>query len=651
MATAVSVAKKPFATENKQILSLVINALYQNKEVFLRELISNASDALDKFKMLQLKDDSLNDDEEDLKIWVLFDKDAKTITVKDNGVGMSLEEVDNNLGTIAKSGTKEFLANMAKEGAEADNGSLIGQFGVGFYSAFLVASKVEVRTRRAGLSEDKGVHWSSDGVESYEINEAPVASRGTEIIMHLKDDAKSFLEEWQLRKIITTYSDHLGYPIAMMVEREVPDTDAADDQGDEGEGGEKKAKPMRKEIKEEVVNQAKALWTLSKKDITDEQYESFYKSIGHDFNAPLTWTHNRVEGKLEYTSLLYVPSQAPFDLWNRDVKRGLKLYVQRVFIMDDAQQLLPVYLRFVKGLVDSNDLPLNVSREVLQNSDVVETIKTSCTKRTLSLLEHMASAEPEKYQKFWNTFGSVLKEGPAEDFNNRERIAKLLRFSSSHEDQSEQSVSLEDYMSRAQEGQDKIYYVVAETFQAAKNSPHLELFRKRGVEVLLLSDRVDEWMLSSLTEFQGKKLVSIARGDVDLGDMGVTEEEKAQVEQNKKDFEDIVKRIKSCLDKKVKEVRVTERLTDSASCVVADENEMSSNLRRMLKEAGQSVPETLPILEINPDHALVERLKDETSDERFDDIAQILLDQAVLAEGGSLENPADYVRRINALIQ
>lgn len=642
--------KKQFATENKEILFLVINSLYQKKEIFARELISNASDALDKFKMLQLHDQSLNDDGSELKIWVQFNKEQKTITIRDNGVGMSYEEADKNLGTIARSGTKEFLQTLAVEQKQSEKKALIGQFGVGFYSAFLVADKVVVRTLKAGLDASEGVLWSSDGVEAYEINQEEVNQRGTEITLHLKDEALSFCEEWQLRKIITTYSDHLGYPIAMFVERDVKTDEDNKTEGADEQDSSSANKEVKKEIKEEIVNQAKALWTLPKKEITDEQYHAFYKNMGHDYNDPLTWSHNRVEGKLEYTSLLFIPTQAPFDLWNRDFKRGLKLYVQRVFIMDDAQQLLPIYLRFVKGLVDSNDLPLNVSREVLQNSEVVETIKSSCVKRILSMLESMAATEKEKYQTFWNTFGAVLKEGPAEDYSNKERISALLRFATTHDDTQKQTHSLDDYIARMQDKQDKIYYVVAETFQAAKNSPHLELFRKRGIEVLLLSDRVDEWMLSAVTEYKDKKLVSIARGDIDLGEMGMSEEEKAHADQNKKEFEDIVKRVKECLSKRVKDVRVTERLTDSAACVVADENEMSSNLRRMLKDAGQHVPESLPILEINPDHSLVEKLKDEVSDERFSDIASVLLDQAILSEGGSLEDPSEFVRRVNTLM-
>ncbi len=631
-----AVETKQFATETKQILEMFAKWLYRDKEIFLKELVSNASDANDKLKTLALEDESLYGDDAELKIWVLYDKEKKTVTVRDNGIGMNYDEVVSHLGTIARSGTKQFLQQMAQSNADAGKGNLIGQFGVGFYSAFVVADRVEVRTRRADVAADDGVVWTSNGHENYEVATTHLPERGTQIIMHLKEDAGEFLEEWRLRKVITTYSDHIAFPIIMFTEKDVDSDD-------------KDAKPA-KEIVEEVVNQAQALWTLPKKDITDEQYEAFYKHISHDFNKPLTWAHNRVEGKFDYTSLLYIPKEAPFDLWHRDHKRGLKLYVQRVFIMDDAEQLLPSYMRFVKGIVDSNDLPLNVSREVLQSSEATEHIKASCVKRILGVLEHMVEKEPENYQAFWDTFGAVLKEGPAEDFANKERISKLLRFASTNEDGAKQSRSLGDYIANMQEGQDKIYYLIAENYQAAKNSPHLELFKKRGVEVLLLTERVDEWLVSRLTTFDGKDLVSVTRGDVDLGDIGASEEDKAELEESKQAFEDVIKRVEQVLEGKVKSVRVTERLTDSPACVVADDDDMSTNLKRMLKDAGQAVPDSKPILELNPKHPLVDRLKTETSEEHFAVVCKVLHGQAVLAEGGSLDNSAEFVQDMNRLL-
>lgn len=635
-----AVETKQFATETKQILEMFAKWLYRDREIFIKELISNASDANDKLKTCALENESLYGDDPELKIWVLYDKEKHTVTIRDNGIGMNYEEVVSHLGTIARSGTKQFLSQMAKSDDNKGKGNLIGQFGVGFYSAFVVSDRVEVRTRRADAANEDGVVWTSNGHENYEITKSDIAQRGTQVIMHLKEDAHEFLEEWRLRKVITTYSDHIAFPIVMFKEQDVQV---------EGEEADKDA-PLPKEIVEEVVNQAKALWTIPKKDITDEQYEAFYKHISHDFNKPLNWSHNKVEGKFEYTSLLYLPSEAPFDLWHRDAKRGLKLFVQRVFIMDDAEQLLPSYLRFVKGIVDSNDLPLNVSREVLQSSEATDHIKASCVKRVLGMLEHMASNEKEKYQQFWDTFGRVLKEGPGEDFANKDRIAKLLRFASTNDDSAKQSRSLEEYVSGMKEGQDKIYYLAAESYQAAKNSPHLELFKKRGIEVLLFVEPVDEWLVSRLTEFDGKKLISCTRGDIDLGDLGVTEEDKAKLEESKQAFEDIIKRVEGVLGDKVKSVRITERLTNSPACVVADEDEMSTSLKRMLKDAGQAVPDTKPILELNPDHSLVDRLKTESSDEQFSVISKVLLGQAILAEGGVLEDPADFVRDVNKLL-
>ena len=633
--------KKKFATETKQVLELFAKWLYQNKEIFLRELISNASDAIDKLKLGALKDEALFDGDSDLKIWIMYNKETNTLTVKDNGIGMSIDEVIDNLGTIAKSGTKQFIERMSQEQSRDANGQLIGQFGVGFYSAFVVSDKVEVRTRKAGVSENDGVFWTSAGVDEYEVRPEVVARRGTEITMYLKEDAKEFLDEFRLRKIITTYSDHIAYPIVMFVEKTL----------DADKDADKDAEP-RKEIQEEVVNQANAIWTVPKKEIKDEEYEAFYKHVSHDFNAPLAWTHNKVEGgKLEYTSLLYIPTEAPFDLWNREYKHGLKLYVQRVFILDDAKNLLPTYLRFVKGVVDSNDLPLNVSREVLQSSSTVDMIRSGCVKRVLDLLGYLAENEPDKYQKFWDAFGAVLKEGPAEDFANKDKIAGLLRFTSTKCDDQKQTLSLDAYIDRMAESQENIYYVTADSYQSAKNSPHLELFENKGIEVLLMSDRVDEWLVSRLNEYKGKKLVSISRGDVDAGDdLKLDENEEAALKQSEADFEDILKRAQEVLKDRVKEVRFSKRLKSSASCIVADEDEMSSNLRRMLIESGQSVPDMKPILELNVKHGLLTRMKDETQDEKFADLAHVLLDQAILAEGGQLDNPAAFVKRMNDLV-
>ena len=629
---------KKFATETKQVLELFAKWLYQNKEIFLRELISNASDANDKLKMLALKDEALFAGDSDLKVWVQYNKEAKTLTVRDNGIGMSRDEVIENLGTIAKSGTKQFIDQLSKAQSTDANGQLIGQFGVGFYSAFVVSEKVEVRTLRAGVSGDQGVFWRSNGVDEYEISDAELTHRGTEIVMHLKDEAKEFLDEFRLRKIITTYSDHIAYPIVMFVEKSI-DSDDKDD----------KSEP-KKEIQEEVVNQANAIWTVPKKEIKDEEYESFYKHVSHDFNQPLAWTHNKVEGgKLEYTSLLYIPSEAPFDLWNREYKHGLKLYVQRVFILDDAKNLLPSYLRFVKGVVDSNDLPLNVSREVLQSSNTVDMIRSGCVKRVLDLLGYLAENESDKYQKFWNAFGAVLKEGPAEDFANKDKIAGLLRFTSTKCDDEKQTMSLDDYIARMPEGQDKIYYVIGDSYHSAKNSPHLELFENKGIEVLLLSDRVDEWLVSRLTEYQGKSLVSVARGDLDK-EMDLDDQEQEARKKSEEDFVEILKQAKEVLKDRVKDIRFSKRLTNSASCIVADEDEMSTNLRRMLIESGQSVPELKPILELNVKHPLLSRLKSEMQDEKFADLVHVLLDQAILAEGGHLDNPSAFVRRMNDLV-
>jgi molecular chaperone HtpG len=643
-AQSATTQKKKFATETKQVLELFAKWLYQNKEIFLRELISNASDANDKLKMLALKDEDLFAGDSDLKIWVMYNKATKTLTVRDNGIGMSMDEVVENLGTIARSGTKQFIDQLSKAQSTDANGQLIGQFGVGFYSAFVVSDRVEVRTLRAGLPADQGVFWQSSGVDSYEVSACELTQRGTEIVMHLKEDAEEFLDEFRLRKIITTYSDHIAYPIVMFVEKTVESEAGQDDKES------KKDEKPRKEIQEEVVNQANAIWTVPKKDIKDDEYEAFYKHVSHDFNQPLAWTHNKVEGgKLEYTSLLYLPSQAPFDLWNREYKHGLKLYVQRVFILDDAKNLLPTYLRFVKGVVDSNDLPLNVSREVLQNSSTVDMIRSGCVKRVLDLLGYMAENESDKYQTFWDAFGAVLKEGPAEDFANKDKIAELLRFTSTRSEDSKQTLSLANYVEGMVEGQDKIYYVIADSYRAAKNSPHLELFKNKGIDVLLLSDRVDEWLVSRLTEYKGKSLVSIARGEVDEA-LSMDDEEKASIKASEEAFSDVLKQAETVLKDRVKSVRLSKRLTSSASCIVADEDEMSVNLRRMLIESGQSVPEMKPILELNVKHPLMVRLKDEMQDERFADLANVLLDQAILAEGGQLEDPSAFVKRMNDLV-
>jgi len=627
-----------FQTEAKQILHLMAHALYSNREIFLRELISNASDAADKLRFEALSDDALYGDDHELKIWVDVDAKASTITVRDNGVGMSREEVIQNLGTIAKSGTKEFLSKLS--GDQAKDASLIGQFGVGFYSAFVVADKVTVKTRRAGMQPDQGVWWESDGQGEYRIKNMSKDTRGTEVVLHLKKSEKEFLEGMRLRNVITKYSDHIVLPIVMQKEPEGGEDDKKS-----------KAKP-----EEEVVNRATALWTLPKNKIKDEEYKELYKHVSHDFSDPLMWAHNKVEGKLEYTSLLYIPTQAPFDLWNRDHRRGLKLYVKRIFIMDDAENLLPMYLRFVKGVVDSNDLPLNISREILQSNKTIDSIKSGCVRRVLEMLEKISKNDPEKYKTFWEAFGNVLKEGPAEDFANRERAAKLLRFASTHNDTPEQTVTIEDYISRMQKGQDKIYFVTAETFNAAKNSPHLEIFRKKGLETLLLYDRVDEWLMSNLVEFEGKQFQSVAKGELDFGELEGKEGEKDKKEQEKtekkheEEFASVIEQMKKLLGDKVEAVRLTDRLTDSPACLVGGEHDMSIHLQQLLKEVGQSMPAAKPTLEINPEHPIISRLKSETDDEQFSEWSHILFDQAYLAEGGRLEDPAGYVKRLNGLL-
>jgi len=624
-----------FQAEVKQLLQLMIHSLYSNKEIFLRELISNASDAADKLRFEAINHDALYGNDHELKIKVTFDKDAKTITISDNGIGMSRDEVISHLGTIAKSGTKEFFGKLS--GDQQADAALIGQFGVGFYSGFIVADKITVETRRAGADASEGVRWESGGEGDYSVETIDKIGRGTDVILHLRSGEEELLSGWKLKSIIRKYSDHISLPILM--------------QKDEWDA-EKNESVLKDEF--ETVNQASALWARNKADITPEQYEEFYKHVSHDFQAPLTLTHNRVEGRSEYTQLLYVPAHAPFDLWDRNKRGGIKLYVKRVFIMDDAEQLMPAYLRFIKGVIDSNDLPLNVSREILQESRDVKVIREGSTKRVLGMLEELANADEQekkdKYTTFWTEFGQVLKEGIGEDAGNKDRIAKLLRFASTANDNADQNTSLADYIGRMKEGQEKVYYVAGDSYTAAKNSPHLEIFRKKGVEVLLMTDRVDEWMLSFLTEFEGKELVSVAKGGLDLGGLE-DEAEKKEHEETETSYKELVERMKAALGEKAKDVRVTFRLTDSPACLVADENELSGNLLRMLKAAGQNAPESKPILEINPNHPLVTRLKYESADSpQFGDWAHILFDQAMLAEGGSLADPATFVKRLNEML-
>ncbi|MHB1245404.1 MAG: molecular chaperone HtpG [Sulfuriferula sp.] len=618
-----------FQAEVKQLLNLMIHSLYSNKEIFLRELISNASDAADKLRFEALSDDALWENDPELRIRIAFDKDARTVTISDNGIGMNRQEVIEHIGTIAKSGTRQFFDALS--GDQAKDSHLIGQFGVGFYSAFLVADKVTLITRRAGLGAEHAVQWESAGEGDYTLETVEKSGRGTDVILHLRADEDELLSSYKLQSIIRKYSDHITLPIVMKKE----------------EWDEEKKETLIKD-EEEAINQASALWARPKSEITPEQYEEFYKHVAHDYEAPLAYIHAKVEGKQEYTQLLYIPAHAPFDMWDREQRHGIKLYVRRVFIMDDAKQLMPVYLRFVRGVIDSNDLPLNVSREILQESRDIEAIRGGSVKKVLGMLEDMATNQPEKYTTFWNEFGRVIKEGVGEDFANKERIAKLIRFASTHTDSEEQTVSLADYMGRMKEGQDKIYFVTADSFAAAKNSPHLEFFRAKGVEVLLLADRVDEWMISHLTEFDGKKLQSVAKGGLDLANLA-NEEEKKEQAQEADAFKDLTDKIKDSLGEQVKEVRITHRLTTSPACLVAGEHDMGGNLERLLKAAGQNVPDSKPILEINPKHALVQRLKDQTDSDKFSDWTAILFDQSLLAEGGQLEDPAAFVRRLNEL--
>lgn len=623
-----------FQTEAKQLLHLMIHSLYSNREIFLRELISNASDAIDKLRFAALADDSILEGQSDYQIRVEVDKEAATVTITDNGIGMNREEVIDNLGTIAKSGTAAFLASLT--GDQKKDSQLIGQFGVGFYSAFIVAERVEVHTRKAGEPKEAGVLWESQGESDFSIGELSRDERGTSIRLFLKPDCTEFADDWRVRSVIKKYSDHISVPVLMLKQEAPGEEDDADAE----------AKPETPTW--ETVNEATALWTRSRSDISDDEYKAFYQHVSHDFDEPLTWSHNRVEGKLEYTSLLYVPGRAPFDLWNRDASKGLKLYVQRTFIMDEAEQFLPLYLRFVRGVVDSNDLPLNVSREILQQHPSVDSMRSALTKRALDMLAKLAKSDTDKYATFWREFGQVLKEGPAEDFANKEKIARLLRFATTHTDSETQDQSLDDYLGRLQEGQDKIYYVVAENFNTARRSPHLEVFRKRGIEVLLLSDRVDDWLMSHLQEFEGRKFQDVARGELDMED--ASEEEKAEREKLQEESQALVERMKQSLSDEVAEVRATARLTDSPACLVVGEFDMGAQMRRIMEAAGQPVPESKPTLEINPGHPLISLLDQEQDEERFADLAHVVFDQALLAEGGQLKDPAAYVERLNKLL-
>lgn len=613
-----------FQTEVKQLLQLMIHSLYSNREIFLRELISNASDACDKLRYQALDNDALYEGDAELCVNISANREARTLTLRDNGIGMNREDVIANLGTIARSGTMEFLKQLT--GEQKKDARLIGQFGVGFYSAFIVADEVTVKTRKAGTDAAEGVQWQSRGEGEFTVEPLTLAQHGTEIILHLRDDALEFAEEYRLRHLIRKYSDHINLPVRMQKAQEDEEASA----------------------EWETVNEAQALWTRARSEVTDDEYSAFYQHIAHDSEAPLTWSHNRVEGTLEYTSLLYVPSKAAFDLYQREGVRGLKLYVQRVFIMDDAEQFLPLYLRFIKGVVDSNDLSLNVSREILQQDPQVEKMKSALTKRVLDMLKKLAKSNKENYQTFWNAFGAVLKEGPAEDASNREHIAALLRFATTHTDLPLQDQSLADYVSRMKDGQQKIYYVVADSFNAARHSPQLEIFRKKGIEVLLLSERIDDWLMTHLSEFDGKTFADVAKGDLDLGDIEDDAEKQAQ-EETAKAKQPLIDRFKASLGERVADVRITHRLTDSPACVVVDEHDIGFQMRRLMEAAGQSLPESRPILELNPDHSLVQGLEG-VSDDRFSDLAAILLDQAVLAEGGQLDDPAAYVKRLNKLL-
>ncbi len=626
-----------FQTEVKQLLHLMIHSLYSNKEIFLRELVSNASDAADKLRFKALSEDGLYESDSELKIRIEFDQENNQIKVIDNGIGMNRQDVIDHLGTIAKSGTADFLSHMT--GDQQKDSHLIGQFGVGFYSSFIVADRVEVLSRRAGEPISEGVHWESAGEGDFTVGSIDKAERGTTIILHLKAGETEFADGWRLRSLIRKYSDHIAIPVEM-IKAPTPEYD------DEG-----KEKPAEEavEVEWECVNNATALWSRPRTEVSETEYQEFYKHVSHDFDNPLSWSHNKVEGKLEYSSLLYVPGRAPFDLWNRDGARGLKLYIQRVFIMDDAEQFLPMYLRFIKGVIDSNDLSLNVSREILQKDPAIDSMRSALTKRVLDMLGKLAKKDDDSYAKFWKEFGAVLKEGPAEDHGNREKIANLLRFATSNTDKAEQDQSLAQYIERMQEGQDTIYYVVADSHAAAKNSPHLEIFRKKGLEVLLLSDRVDEWLMSNFNEHEGKKFKDITKGDLDLGKVE-DEDEKKQQQETAKEFSSLVERVKEVLKEQVNEVRITHRLVDSPACLVVAEHEMGAQMRKIMEAAGQNVPDSKPTLELNPDHPLVASLNAESDEEQFGELSQILFDQSCLSSGEQLADPAAFVQRLNKLL-
>jgi len=619
-----------FQTEAKQLLHLMIHSLYSNKEIFLRELISNASDAIDKVRFQSLSNPELVGDDVNYNIRVDVDKDASTVTITDNGIGMSRDDAVANLGTIAKSGTSQFFDSLT--GDQQKDAQLIGQFGVGFYSSFIVADNVVVESRSAGQAPEEGVRWSSAGEGDFEVETITREGRGTSIILHIKPDEAEFLDSWRVRSVIKKYADHISVPVIMKGEAMPPA------EGEEAQ-----------EPEDETVNTAKALWTRSRSDVSDEEYHEFYKHVSHDYQDPLVWSHNKVEGKLDYTSLVYIPSKAPFDMWQREAPRGLKLYVQRVFIMDEAEQFLPLYLRFVKGVVDSNDLSLNVSREILQKDPAIDSMRNALTKRVLDSLEKLAKNDSDKYQSFWAEFGQVMKEGPAEDQSNKEKVANLLRFATTQGDSEVQDQSLHDYIARMKEGQDKIYYVAADNYSTAKNSPHLEVFKQKDIEVLLLSDRIDEWLMSHLMEHEGKQFQDVTKGSLDLGDLE-GDEEKQEQEKIEEDFKDLIERIKDVVGEKVEEVRITHRLTDSPACLVVNDDEMGMQMRRILESAGQEVPATKRIFELNPKHPLVEKLKAEQDSERFSDLTLVLFDQSMLAEGGQLDEPSSYVQRLNNLL-
>jgi len=622
-----------FQAEVNQLLKLMIHSLYSNKEIFLRELISNASDACDKLRFEALAKDDLYEGDSELNIHVSYDKENRTITITDNGIGMSRDELVENIGTIANSGTKKFLDSLT--GDQAKDSHLIGQFGVGFYSSFIVADKVTVKSRRAGLSSEHGVVWESTGENGYTLETAEIEKRGTQIILHIREGEEEFVDSLRLRNIIHTYSDHIALPILMPKE---------------ATAGENEEDQKQEELGDEVVNKASALWVRSKKDIKDEEYKEFYKHIAHDFEDPMVWSHNQIEGNLSYASLLYIPTNPPMDLYERDRKQGIKLYIKRVFVMDETEHMMPSYLRFVRGIVDSDDLPLNVSREILQHNRVIDKIRSASVKKVLGMLDSMAKNDKEQYAKFWSAFGQVMKEGPIEDFANKEQLSKLLRFSSTHTDSEIQDISLEDYISRMKDGQETIYFITADSFAAAKNSPHLEVFRRKGIEVLLMADRVDEWLVEHLRDFDGKKLQSIAKGDLDLGEIEDEEDKKAQ-EKAAGDFKDIIEKITGCLSDKAKEVRITHRLTDSPSCLVLEQNDMGLQMQQIMKAAGQAVPISKPILELNPEHPLVAQLKDLSDEDALANWSHLLFDQALLAEGGQLDDPATFVKRMNSMLK